>query len=227
VIGPAIFLGALAGLDRTAFGQTLFAHPLVVGSAALLFVGSSPDAFLLLAVLTCLDAPQIPVGPVRLRDWGSAAVVGVTLGTEASTPAGWALALLLGVGVAMVGGLSIRAVRNLALRAMPRVDRAIATGALAELEHIHLVLTALPALRGALVTAASLLVGRALFDRGLPAVAGASGEEFLSLIWRLAPWAALPVLCRLHWSRRRWIPAGLGALGGATLLALQLRGGWS
>ena len=90
----AAALGAGSGLDRTAFGQTLFAHPAIVGAAAMGITGPTAEAALFLGVLTSLDATQIPVGPVRRRDFSSAAVFGVLLGAEVAGPSGWALVLL-------------------------------------------------------------------------------------------------------------------------------------
>lgn len=218
-------LGAGAGLDRTAFGQTLFAHPAVVGAAAMGIAGPTLDAALFLGVLTSLDATQIPVGPVRRRDFSSAAVFGVLLGAEVGGPSGWALVLLASLAVATIGGWTVALVREIAARSVPAVDRAIGRGDLRSLERLHLGLTLLHPLRGAAVVVCALAGLRPLIQMLTDAAQRNGSGDYLALIWMLAPWAALPVLCRLHWERRRPWAFGGGAIIAILVFWVQTHGG--
>lgn len=223
---PFLF-GAVAGLDRTAFGQTLFAHPVVAGGLLAFALGAPPAAILLLGVLLCLDAPQVPVGGAPLPDMTSGALVGVALISAADSAAGYGLALVCALGCGVIGGWSITGQRSLAARGMTRMDRAIEEASLVRLERLHLGLTALSALRGAVVVGIGVLAGRWVLVEVLPHWADTWLTDWLVGIWRLAPWAALPVLCRLHWRGQRPGSVGLALLGGAAILFAQVAFGSS
>jgi len=223
VIAFASGLGAVAGLDRSAFGHTLLAHPAVVGTLLLGVSGASPDAWLFLMILTCLEASSPTVGGAR--DWGSAAVVGVVLGQGAGGATAWALVLMWSVAVAGVGGGAILGLQSVAGRSMRAMETAVERGDAGRIERIHFSLTFLHALRGGVVVGLGLVAGRYLLPRGLDLAAAAGVEGWLALIWTVAPWGALPVLCRLHWDRTRRVAMGMGLAGGLVLWAAGVMGG--
>ncbi len=223
MISFASGLGAVVGLDRSAFGHTLLAHPAVAGTLLLAVSGASPDAWLFLMVLTCLESSNPVVGGVR--DWGSAALVGVVLGQGAAGATAWALILMWSVVVAGVGGGAILGVRSVAARSMRAVEVAVEAGDAGRIERIHFFLIFLDALRGGGMVGLGLVTGRFLLPRGLDLAAAAGVEGWLALIWTVAPWGALPVLCRLHWDRTRRVAMGMGLAGGFVLWAVGVMGG--
>ena len=201
-----VALGAAAGLDRTAFGQTLLAHPFVATLVSGLLAGNATESVPAALVLWMLSVSRVPVGETRVRDWTSAAVAIPWCVRGTSDPAAWAVAAGVVVLVALAGGRAVEGVREIARgsidrwRGTPPQDR---RGPL----RLHLGLTALHAARGALVVAVGIVIGRSAVDRALAALpAGTSGV--LAEIWALAPLALLPLLWRVHagWGRprRQW-----------------------
>lgn len=215
-------VGGLAGLDRTAFGQMSLAHPFIAGSVCALVVGAPAEGVRLAAVLTMLASVHIPVGEVRLRDWTSAAVIGVALGSDLPAPGGWGAALVWALLWARPAGWLIEAARALAARAMDRAEGARQRADLPALDGLHLGLTSLQLVRGAVVTLLGLVSGRWLLS-GMAADAAQTGP-WLAQVWELAPWAAVPVLCRVHGRRSGW---GWCLLGAALVgVSLAIREGW-
>ncbi len=193
----AATLGALAGGDRTAFGQTLLAHPIVAGSLAGWCAGASGPGVWLALGITCIAAARVPVGEARVRDWTSAAIVGPFVAGEAAWT--WGFALLLASVVASAGGRAIEAVRELARRRDLRLEAAVDAGDLRALERTHTGLVVAHFVRGGLVTLAAVLVGRACLAWISPRVDPATGQ-ILAFIWWLTPAMGLPILLRFQLS---------------------------
>lgn len=211
-------LGGLAGVDRTAFGQTSLAHPFVAGSVCGLVVGAPLEGVRLAVVVMMLSAATIPVGEARLRDWTSAAIIGVALGAVLPPPGNWGAALVWAVLCARPAGWFIEAARRLAGGAMDRADRARERGDLGALERLHGALTGLHLLRGALVTLLGLLIGRWLLTG--PVVGSEAVARWMAELWTLAPWAAVPLLLRVHVLRSGWSWVSVGAAGLALTIGL-------
>lgn len=208
----ATLLGAAAGGDRTAFGQTFLAHPLVGASLAGWLAGAPAEGVWMGTALSIWSAPRLPVGEARLRDWTSAAVAGPFLVPSEAREALWGASLLATLLVALVGGRLIEVVRGIAARGDQAVDRSVGDGDLGRLQAVHLVLTALHFARGGVVVLAAVLLGRLLLGT-LPGRLGEPEVLILTWTWRLAPAAGLPILLRFHarGARPQWLAAGIGA----------------
>jgi mannose/fructose/N-acetylgalactosamine-specific phosphotransferase system component IIC len=212
----ATLLGAAAGGDRTAFGQTFLAHPLVSASVAGWLVGAPAEGVWLGIALTAWSTPRLPVGETSVRDWTSAAVAGPFMVGPAGEEAAWGASILLGVAVAVLGGRVIGLVRNLAVRGDRAVEASARDGNLARLERVHLTLAALHFARGGLVVLGASLLGRWVLAEKV-ALLGPPETVVLGWTWRLAPVAGLPILLRFHRGpKTRWLVAGvtLGLLAG-------------
>lgn len=211
-------LGGLAGVDRTAFGQTMLAHPVVCGTLAGWVSGDPAHGLRAGIVLGMLAARRSPIGGAGpIRDWTSAAIViPFALGSGA---AGWqwGLGLVFAVAVALGGGWAIQAVRAVAARREPAVLEAAGAGALGPLERHHLTLLGLHFLRGALVVAlAAPLLARLAYG-----LRWSGPEQSASaLIWGFAPVSGAAVLLLAHLRHSgRW-PVLTGALAASALLLL-------
>lgn len=216
---PGVLLGAAAGLDRTAFGQTLLAHPFVAASLSGALVGDPVRGLEAGLVLWMLAAPRVPVGETRVRDWTTAAVVLPWCVPAEAGDAAWTLALCVAVGVALAGGAAIEGVRDIARRSV-EIWRARPAEARTDPTRLHLGLTSLHAARGAMVAALAIVGGRWFVD-GVVDAAGPRPQAFLETIWTLAPWGLLPLLWRVHGDlgrgRFQWSLMALGALGGGAV----------
>lgn len=220
-----VLLGAVAGLDRTAFGQTLLAHPFVVANVSGWIAGAPDTGMRAGIVFWMLSAGRVPVGETRIRDWTTAAVVLPWCVPDTAPDAARGLALLSTLIVAFAGGAAIQGVREVARRAIDgwrsrpvagRGDPAV----------LHLGLTSLHALRGAMLSALAIVLGRALVALDLT-TSGPFFGEILGATWALAPWALLPLLWRAHGdlgrSRAPWAWMVGGAVS-ALVLGIVLRG---
>lgn len=204
-----VVLGAAAGLDRTAFGQTLLAHPLVAASLSGALAGVPSEGIRAGFVLWMLSSPSVPVGETRVRDWTTAAVVVPWCVPEEAIGADWGLALLVGVAVALAGGYAIEGIRDVARRAIeswrsrPAAERG-------DPARLHLGLTLLHGVRGAMVTTVAVVVGGAAVEIVPPAF-----DRVLAGIWMLAPLGLLPLLWRVHGdlgrARVQWTCLATGA----------------
>ena len=206
---PAVLLGALAGGDRTAFGQTLLAHPAIAAALAGWAAGAPAEGVWLGVALTGLSTAQIPVGETRLRDWTSAAVAAPFLAVGGDTWR-WGAALLLSFGVAWIGGRAIGLVREVSRRRVAAAKDLAEEGNLEGLERLHGMLTVLHFVRGGVVVAAAVGLGRILLDAWAPSPPEA---RLLESTWAVAPLAGVPILLRfqLGLASPRWLAAGVVA----------------
>ncbi len=217
----ATALGAVAGLDRTAFGQTGLANPFVAACLSAWIAGAPVQGVWLGVALLLLSAPRIPVGERRIRDWTSAAVAAPWWAGPDAGAERWALALLLSIALAHLGGRVVDASRGL-------VDRWVESwreggrprqGA----TPLHLRCTALQALRGAVVVGVAVPSGSLLLD-GVAVRLPAAETAALARLWELAPIALLPLLWRFHGdlgrARQQWPGLVLGLVLGSVVLLL-------
>ncbi len=238
-------LGGAAGLDRTAFGQTLLSHPAVAASLAGWIVGAPAQGAWVALSLTLLSASHVPVGAERLRDWTSAAVAACFGAAGQRESWAWGAALLLSLLLANAGGMLIAATRAASASVVEGVRTRLEGGAnrgqggapsagsggglgpagaggdLGVAERAHVACAALHLLRGA-VTAGLGAWGIAWALGRLGPRMPEPERAALAGFWTLAPVLGLPLALRLHLrlARPGWLALGL-ALG----LALCRLGG--
>lgn len=220
----AVALGAAAGADRTAFGQTLLSHPAVAAALAGWAVGAPREGAWLGVALTLLSTPHVPVGRERLRDWCSAAIAACCAAGPEREPWVWGAALALSLLVARGGGLLIAALRRLNARLVDALGAPVSPAApsMSKLERVHLACGAMELVRGglvALVAAGAIAAALAWLE---PLLAGPE-RRALSAFWTLAPLVGLPLALRLRSGGvpHRWLWPGV-AVG---LAAAWIRGG--
>ena len=211
-------LGAWCGLDRTAFGQTLLAHPMIAASLSGALAGDFGAGLWAGITLMAVSAPVLPVGERSIRDWTSAAVVLGAVAASTDEPSVRGAALVAVLGLAWVGGRLIHRVRARAAQVLARRRSRPATEHLQGLEREHLSLSLLHGLRGGLVVGASTGILLYLLPALVDALAS-SERRALAGLWKVAPLAALPLLLRFHAEPGRlWPYLALGALAGLLIL---------
>lgn len=219
MIGAAA-LGAFAGIDRTAFAQSMLAHPVVCGTLAGWMAGDPVSGLRLGVVLGMFASRRAPIGGEgAVIDWTSAAIAVPFALREVAAGWQWGLGLVAALAVALVGGRLILAVRGLAARAEFRNSEAAAAGDLGRIERVHLGFLGLHFVRGAVCASlGSVLIHALAFD--LPW----SGPEQAAAgtIWALAPLAGVVVLLHAHWRQAGRAAVALGA--GAAILLIALAG---
>lgn len=192
--GLLVALSAWAALDGAAFGQFLVSRPLVVGVLTGVILGDPVTGGLVGGVLELLFLARIPVGATRLPEPGPAAIPAVALVASwpASTDGGpegaglFAMAVVLGVAAAWVGGRTVTGQRRMNGRLVERARRKARSAGTAAAQARHLAAAiraslALDALRGASLTAGWLGL---LFVASLTAQ---SGVGALVDGWMFAP----------------------------------------
>ena len=123
-------LAGVAGLDVVSFPQAMLSRPIVAATIGGAFMGAPIAGLVAGAVLECLALESLPVGASRYPEWGSASVIAGAIaaqGAEAGTlpgAAALAIATVVGIGAAWVGGWSMVQHRRLIAKlARPRLNQ--------------------------------------------------------------------------------------------------------
>lgn len=205
----ALVLGGVAGVDRTAFGQTMLAHPVVCATLAGWYAGDPASGLRIGIVFGMFASRRAPLGgggPVL--DWTSASIaVPLALGPAA---AGWqwGLGIVAGFCIALLGGHVIRALRAFAASREAGANARARSGDLGGIERLHMGMLVLHLLRGATVVAlGSVAVSAVAFDLRW------SGPEqsATTMIWAFAPVAAVTVLLQTQLRHAGVWPVVFGA----------------
>ena len=148
-------LGGVLGLDQTGVGQFMLSRPLVAGPLVGAILGAPVSGVLVGAILEVLFLPAFPVGGARFPETGPATVVAAAAATNPGG-GGLAVAVVLGVGWALLGGWTVTVLRrvNEGLVPAPGEERV----EVARIVRGHLGAIALDFARAAGLTAVGLVV---------------------------------------------------------------------
>lgn len=127
---PVALLAGIIGLDVVSFPQAMLSRPIVGATLGGALAGAPEAGLVCGTALECLALESLPVGASRYPEWGSSSVVAGTVATVGATPNGlpdpgaFAVAVLVGVLAAWLGGWSMVKHRKLIARfARPRLDQ--------------------------------------------------------------------------------------------------------
>lgn len=154
-------LGGFLALDQTSLGQFMLARPLVSATLAGWLLGSPQAGIAAGAVLEVLFLPAFPVGGARFPEGGPAGVVAASTALAAG---GGAVGLALGIGLGAVwgllGGWTVGTLRRLNERLTPKPI----AGAMKPSRIVvgHLASLLMDFLRGTVLTAGGIILGRLL-----------------------------------------------------------------
>lgn len=148
--------GTLVGLDLVSVAQTMIARPLVAGTVTGAILGDTAAGMRMGVLLELYALDVLPVGASRYPDYGPATVAA----TAAVAGSPWELSLGLGgtIGllVAMLGGWSLQALRQLNAQAIQRLAAALAAGESGAIRRLQYDGILRDALRSAALTAVGL-----------------------------------------------------------------------
>jgi PTS system mannose-specific IIC component len=209
--------GTLVALDLVSVPQAMISRPLVVGAVTGWLVGDVEAGLRVGVVLELFALDVLPIGAVRYPDYGPATVAGTALAAGAP----WELSLGLSIGVALVlalvGGWSLQAVRRWNARAIQRRAAALAAGESRAIRMLQYGGLLRDAARGALLTAAGLLVAWAAVRWVTLERQTAVGLTLIAIGSGLSAAAGGAVRSAGRGTRLKWLAAGVGA---GTLLAV-------
>ena len=160
--------GTLVGLDLVTVPQMMIARPLVAGTVAGLIAGDAPAGLAVGVLFELFQYDILPVGAVRYPEYGPATVAGVSAAALVDGQPGLGLGALIGLLMALVGGLSLHLVRRLNGAAVHRADLRLESGDPRLLVHLHAAGIGRDALRAAVVTAIGLALAWAAARRLVP-----------------------------------------------------------
>ncbi|MBW3533799.1 MAG: PTS sugar transporter subunit IIC [Gemmatimonadetes bacterium] len=155
---PLSFVGGLLALDETSVGQFMVSRPLVVGLLAGWVVGDPMTGALVGAILEIYLLVSLPVGGARFPEGATATVVAVGSAAAGDLPGALALGVAVGLVWGHIGGLTISGLRTFSVRLAPDPGRTSVTPGRVVAGHLGAIV--LDFLRGMLVTASGVLVGR-------------------------------------------------------------------
>ena len=154
---PLAFLGGLLALDATSVGQFMVSRPLVAGTLAGWWLGDPSLGLEIGAILELFHLAGVPAGGSRVPEAGPGSVVAVAIAMSAGGLAGFALALVAGLAVSELGGMTVGLQRHVVARLFDRIEAGSVTAPKVTAAHLTSVL--LDFVRGTLVTAAGIVVG--------------------------------------------------------------------
>jgi len=154
-------VGALVGLDSTAFPQAMFSRPLVAGTLGGLAFGRPLEGLIVGTALEIFALIILPVGAARYPEAGTGAVAAAAAWVEAAghgpATALLLLAVVFGLAWERIAGFSVILLRRENERLVAR-DAREPPGA-GDVERRHLGAMAIDLLRGALIALVGALVG--------------------------------------------------------------------
>lgn len=220
---PLIMLAAVLGLDVVGFPQAMISRPLVAGTLGGALVGGAGAGLLVGALLELFALETLPFGASRYPEWGSASAVAG--GLYASQPEGrvgaLALAVLLALALAQAGGLSMVVLRRLNARWAHSRAEALERGSGRTVVGLQVAGLTADLVRGALVGAIGLVVGRLIIP---PVLDGWTGSETLARGGTVA--VAVAVAAAAAWKLFHAVHSGrmlfLGGLAAGLTLLLAL-----
>ncbi len=119
-VAALLLWGTIAGLDLASVLQGLLNRPLVCGAVAGVIIGDPGAGLRIGAALELFALDVLPVGASRYPDYGAATVAAVALGAWQPWAAALGPAVLLGLLLAQIGGLTVVAHRRINAWALRR-----------------------------------------------------------------------------------------------------------
>ena len=181
--------GTLVGLDLVSVPQVMIARPLVAGAVAGAILGDLEMGLRVGVVFELFQFDILPVGAVRYPEYGPATVAATSAAHAAVGALGLGVGAVVGLLTAVLGGMSIHALRRANARAVHAAAGPLEAGDSRALVHVHVASILRDALRAALVTAVGLglaaaaraVIGGTLSLRGVTLVAAAAAGAALAV----------------------------------------------
>lgn len=163
---PLALMAGVAGLDVVSFPQAMYSRPIVAATLGGAVVGAPMAGLVCGAALECLALEALPFGASRYPEWGSASVAAGavaahgTAGAAVPHAADLVFALLVGIGAAWIGGWTMVRHRQIIGWMVNRKREQLAEGNPRTVVGLHLFGLGADLLRGVLLGATALIIGR-------------------------------------------------------------------
>jgi mannose/fructose/N-acetylgalactosamine-specific phosphotransferase system component IIC len=155
--------GTVVGLDLVSVGQVMIARPLVAGTVAGAIAGDPVGGATVGVVLELFALDVLPVGAARYPDYGLGAVAAAATAAGAPGALGTGIGVCVGLAVAYLGEVGIRAVRGLNTADVRYRGEALDRGDTAAVRGTQLRGLMRDALRSAVVTALGLALAALVY----------------------------------------------------------------
>jgi PTS system mannose-specific IIC component len=215
-----VALGALLGLDTVSFPQAMISRPLIAATVAGALLGDPAHGLLIGATLELFAVDTLPFGASRYPEWGSSSVVGGGLFVSAPDVAGaLTTAVLASLAMAWTGGLSMLYLRRFNAWLARRRHGAVVQGDRNAIVGLQLSGLTADLVRGAMLTAAGLLLMAPLRDAALARWSTSSGVS-RAIVVATAAAVTLGATYKLFHGVPRFVWYFGGALAAGLLLVL-------
>jgi len=214
--------GTLVGVDLVSLPQMMIARPVVAGTVAGAILGDVEAGLKIGVVFELLQYDIIPVGAVRLPEYGPATVAAVATAHTAAGALGLGLGTVVGLVIGLVGGVAQHLLRRVNSRVVNEASVALESGDPQVLIRLHVGGLLRDVARAALVT----LVGLAVAWYVPPHInwvltpRGATLLAVAAVACALAAGAAGTLRLVGHGPNLRWFALGLA---GGVVVAAWLR----
>ena len=148
--------GTLVGVDLVSLPQMMIARPVVAGTVAGAILGDLDAGLKIGVVFELLQYDIIPVGAVRLPEYGPATVAAVATAHAAAGALGLGLGTVVGLVIGLVGGITQHLLRRVNSRVVNAASVALESGDPRALIRLHVGGLLRDVMRAALVTAVGL-----------------------------------------------------------------------
>jgi mannose/fructose/N-acetylgalactosamine-specific phosphotransferase system component IIC len=148
--------GTLVGLDLVSVAQTMIARPLVAGTVAGAILGDTSAGMRIGVLLELYALDVLPVGASRYPDFGPATVAAAAAVAGSPWELSLGLAGTVALLIAVLGGWSLQALRQLNAQAIQQRAAALAAGESGAIRRLQYAGIARDALRSAGLTTVGL-----------------------------------------------------------------------
>jgi PTS system mannose-specific IIC component len=183
-------LGAVVGLDFVSFPQAMLSRPIAAATLSGAICGNAAVGLLVGVVLECFALETMPFGASRYPEWGPASVTAAAAAVlSVDGPDGVVrvlpFAVLAGLAVSMIGGLTLVWLRRLNLVVAAHYRDELASGDAAAVLAVHWTGMVIDFGRAGAVTALGILVvmpARTIVLAAMPHGAGGEGLAVAGVI---------------------------------------------
>ena len=201
--------GTAVGVDLVSWPQAMISRPLIAGTVTAALMGDLEGGVRVALVMELFALDVLPVGASRYPDYGPATVGAVAFAAGQPWEAALGPAVLIGLLAAVLGGWSLRWIREDNARSIQRNAAGLAAGETRTIARLQYGGLARDVMRSFGLTAVSLATAVAVGAR-IPMLPSLRIVTVVAIGAGLAAAAGGPVRSAGRGARIRWLAAGAG-----------------
>jgi mannose/fructose/N-acetylgalactosamine-specific phosphotransferase system component IIC len=201
--------GTAVGVDLVSFPQAMIARPIVAGTITAAILGDLESGLRVALVMELFALDVLPVGAARYPDYGPATVAAVTFASGRPWEVALGPAVLLGLFIAMLGGLSLLWIRERNANAIQENTAGLAAGEAGTIARLQFGGLARDVSRSLVMTGMGLGVAVGVGAR-FPMLERFGMVTAVAVGAGLAAAAGGAIRSAGHGARVRWLAAGVG-----------------